>query len=77
MAVSVLLEHCVSEKQAANSYKTSSGIRTAELLEIVHSDVGEPMQKESMGGCICEDTFNEAFVRRRELHWQENKDATI
>jgi len=66
-------EICVSEKQEANSYKSSPGSRTAELPEIVHSDVCGPMGKKSMGGCKYYVTFIDDSSRYCEVTFNQQK----
>ncbi|KAL7724423.1 hypothetical protein ACLKA6_000726 [Drosophila palustris] len=56
-------EVCISEKQAASSYKSATEKRTSDLLEIVHSDVCGPMRTNSISGRKYFVTFIDDFSR--------------
>ncbi|KAL7726005.1 hypothetical protein ACLKA6_005753 [Drosophila palustris] len=56
-------EVCISEKQAASSYKSAIEKRTSDLLEIVHSDVCGPMRTNSISGRKYFVTFIDDFSR--------------
>ena len=55
-----MCEHCLYGKQAMNSHSTASKKRS-EPLELVHSDVCNPMPTVSMGGASYFVTFIDDF----------------
>lgn len=70
-------EICLSEKQTRKSFPKSSGERTKDVLEIVHSDVCGPMRTASHSGARYFVTFTDDYSRYCEIFVLKQKSDVL
>ena len=64
---------CLKGKQSQNYFPKEEATRATELLEIIHSDICEPMKSKSLGGNAYFVTFIEDSSRFSTANFMRNK----
>lgn len=67
---------CVLGKAHRKSF-SSSGSKTSEILELIHTDVCGPMQVTSLGGCLYFVTFIDDFSKKVFVYFLKYKNEVV
>ncbi|CAJ2646460.1 unnamed protein product [Trifolium pratense] len=72
-----ICEGCLAGKQTRNIFKKSLPLRSANVLEVVHSDVCGPFDVKSLGGNRYFITFVDEFSRKLWVYLIQSKDEAF
>lgn len=70
-------ETCIKGKMTRLPFPECSGLRTNDLLEIVHSDVCGPMKEETIAGSRYFITFVDDFSKYCYIYFMKNKSEAL
>ncbi|GKD16351.1 putative RNA-directed DNA polymerase [Tanacetum coccineum] len=69
--------HCLVGKQTRRAFKSRPSFRTENILDLVHSDVCDPMKTKTLGGCSYFVTFIDDHSRKVWIYTLKTKDQVL